>query len=521
MSNDSFYSKLVDILSLETRLGSVFQDLYSLLESEWGVKEFVFGDFENTVFVGSQDIYSKFVEYVRNLRNYEVGKEFCCFKFVDRYFMCFDIPSTVEKGNIVVLYHFVDNYLRNYVKFEGIYNRFKYLKSLVFAIEPLIYEVSIKSAFSQSLLSLVTFTDIEKSLVGILSGNVINVISSFGEDINFIKSTNMLEHVKNLIKHKKEEFFYMENGNENSSRLVGILPLGEFGDIKGIFAVWFNKNKNSITDIDKEILKVLSFVMTHRIKLHEINTSLIKAKRRAEELSRLKSEFVANVSHELRTPLNAILGFVELLKIGSFSEEEQKKYLDYILSAGTSLLSMINNILDLSKLEAGAMTPVFTDVNLSELLDDVKKYGEVLAMNKGISLFVYNLIGEVYIKTDYMMIKSILTNLVSNAIKFTEKGWVKVYLYKVRESIVFKVEDTGIGISEDDIERIFDTFTQLEEVRVKRFQGTGIGLSLSKKFASMIGGQIIPKTKGIGKGSIFYLVIKSTNLNQNNVKVSY
>lgn len=503
-----FIKELSDTLIIGSKLSDIFQKVHIIFSTKYGTKNFFFGTTKKIIYgIGDKNL-NQILNMVK-LSSEEINYKDvdCVMKFSNNYFLYFDINNFTTKEDILITFSIIDNFLKNIQRFESIYNRFKYLKALVYSIEPLIYEISIKNALSQALISLITFTEIEKSIVAIISGKKLEVISNIGIQKEILKTPQVKKYISQIIRTKKEVFTKMDVCNENKNKMVGILPLGDFNEIKGIIIVVFNSQKDTIDEIDKEILKILSFVITHRIKLYELNLNLLKAKKKAEELSKLKSEFVANVSHELRTPLNAILGFVELIKIGEFSREEEIKYLDNIMSAGTSLLNMINNILDLSKIEAGGMKPIITQISIEELIDDIKRFGEVLAKNKGIEFIVENNLSIKTIESDYSMLKSILINIISNGIKFTDKGWVKVSAYQQNNKIIFRIEDTGIGIKESDINKIFLPFVQLEEVRNKKHSGTGIGLSLASKFANMIGAKIIPKTKGLGKGCIFFVVL--------------
>ncbi len=503
-----FIKELTDTLIIGSKLSDVFQKVHIIFTTKYGTKNFFFGNPKKIIYgIGDKSI-NQILNLLKTSQDEISYKDIdCIMKFDNNYFLYFDINNFSTKEDITITFSIINNFLKNIQRFESIYNRFKYLKALVYSIEPLIYEVSIKNALSQALISLTTFTEIEKSIVATISGKKLEIISNIGIQKEILKTPRVKKYLSNVIETKKEVFVKEDICDEHKNRIVGILPLGDFNDIKGVLIVGFNSEKTRIDETDKEILKILSFVITHRIKMYELNLNLINAKKRAEELSRLKSEFVANVSHELRTPLNAILGFVELLKIGEFPKEEEIKYLDNIMSAGTSLLNMINNILDLSKIEAGGMKPIITKISIEELIDDIKRFGEVLAKNKGIDFIVENKLNTKTIETDYSMLKSILMNIISNGIKFTEKGWVKLSCYLQNNKIIFRIEDTGIGIKESDINKIFLPFVQLEEVRNKKHSGTGLGLSLASKFASMIGAKIIPKTKGLGKGCIFFVVL--------------
>lgn len=503
-----FIKELSDTLIIGSKLSDVFQKVHIIFTTKYGTKNFFFGTPRKIIYgIGDKTIHQVLNLVKTSSEDLNYKDVDCVMRFNNDYFLYFDINNFTTKEDILITFSLIDNFLKNTNRFESIYNRFKYLKALVYSIEPLIYEISIKNALTQALISLITFTEIEKSIVATISGKKIEIISNIGVEKEIFRTPQVKKWISQLIKTKKEVFVKMDICNENKNKLVGILPLGDFNEIKGLIIVVFNSQKETIEEIDKEILKILSFVITHRIKLYELNLNLLKAKRKAEELSRLKSEFVANVSHELRTPLNAILGFVELLKIGEFSREEEIKYLDHIMSAGTSLLTMINNILDLSKIEAGGIKPIITEISVEELIDDIKRLGEVLTKNKGIDFILENRLPIKTIRSDYSMLKSILTNIISNAIKFTDKGWVKTSLYLQNDKVVFRIEDTGIGLKESDINKIFLPFVQLEEVRNKKYSGTGIGLSLAKKFADMIDARIVPKTKGLGKGCIFFVIL--------------
>lgn len=506
MRDVEFIKELLDVLSLGSKLSDIFQKVGVVFSTRFGTRNFFFGDQIKVIYgIGSKPVKQIFSLMGSSQEGVEYRDVECVMRFSGGYFLYFDINSFALREDVILIYTLIDNFLRNYEKFVNIYDRFKYLKALVLSIEPLIYEVSIKNALSQSLVSLIMFSDIEKAIVANLSGKKIEVISAIGVESRLLIREDILRRVKEVIDSKKEVFFDLDVKGDGKV-VMGVVPLGDFQEVRGILVVGFRKGKENVSEVDREILKILSFVITHRIKLYEMNINLMKAKKRAEELSKLKSEFVANVSHELRTPLNAILGFVELLKIGDFSKEDQTKYLDYIMSAGTSLLNMINNILDLSKIEAGAMKPMFVKVQLGEIIEDIKRYGEVLAKNKNIGFSVETYVDDITFKTDYTMAKSILMNIVSNSIKFTDKGWVKVSVGRKYDRLIFRVEDTGIGMKESELRKLFVPFTQLEKVRNKKYPGTGIGLSLSKKFADMINAKIVPRTKGIGKGCVFYVV---------------
>ncbi len=237
-----------------------------------------------------------------------------------------------------------------------------------------------------------------------------------------------------------------------------------------------------------------------------------KAQSGAEAATMAKSDFLANMSHELRTPLNSIIGFSEVLEdqlLGSLNES-QRENVRYILKAGRHLLSLINDILDLSKVESGKMELDLESVPLRELLDASLVMQREKAARHGIKL-------DLHIEPDYSIVieaderklKQILFNLLSNAVKFTpDGGQVLVLSKEINEArdIEISIRDTGIGIKQEDLPKLFQEFSQLAPVYDKKYEGTGLGLALTKKLVELHGGRIWVESE-FGKGSLFAFVI--------------
>ncbi|MHB8973951.1 MAG: hybrid sensor histidine kinase/response regulator [Pirellulaceae bacterium] len=230
--------------------------------------------------------------------------------------------------------------------------------------------------------------------------------------------------------------------------------------------------------------------------LDEQNVELGQAKRAAEAANQSKSAFLANMSHEIRTPMNAIMGFADVLRRGlEESEERRLEYLDVIHRSGSHLIELINDILDLSKIEAGKLQVEKTATNPYRIMQDVVNVLQVQAEQAGIALDC-RADGQVpeTIHSDPTRLRQILVNLVGNAIKFTSRGWVTLICRMAGEGGVsrfeFEVTDTGIGMTSEQMARIFDPFEQADNSVTRRFGGTGLGLSISKRLTEALGGDI-------------------------------
>lgn len=248
--------------------------------------------------------------------------------------------------------------------------------------------------------------------------------------------------------------------------------------------------------------------------LFEENTNqkleLIKAKIKAEESDRLKSSFLANLSHEIRTPMNAINGFTELILNTKISESEKIEYLNVIEKSGKNLVGIIEDLIEMSKIESNQLTPNLNIINLDSLVTELYETVKVTIINKDIDFKLVKSNNPVRfnIITDDIKLKQVIINLLTNAIKFTEKGSVTFgfEIDEEKELINFIVKDTGVGIDEDNHKNIFDRFKRVDSDISIKVGGLGLGLAISKAYIDLLGGEITLDSK-VGEGSTFYFSI--------------
>ena len=318
---------------------------------------------------------------------------------------------------------------------------------------------------------------------------------------NIFETKNVIEQVLN----RKKSFTY-ENLNRTKSgteywALTTLTPTMDInGDISKVIAI-----ESDITDNKK------------------VEQELTIAKEKAEESKRIKEEFLANMSHEIRTPLNGIKGFTDLL-IKNKHYPEQEKHLEAIQFSTRNLLAIINDILDFSKIEAGKMEIEKTSFYLRDLMESIFNSFVFQAEEKGIEItkeiedsIPENLLG------DPVRINQVVTNLMSNALKFTEKGSIQMTIVEVsrtgnKVNLLFKVKDSGIGISQDKLDHIFDSFSQASSSTTRKYGGTGLGLTIVKNIIGLFGGEIkVESTEGVGSTFIFNLNLEVAQ-DQNIVK---
>lgn len=233
---------------------------------------------------------------------------------------------------------------------------------------------------------------------------------------------------------------------------------------------------------------------------------LIEAREKAEESDNLKTAFLANMSHEIRTPMNSILGFAELLADADKNNPTSRKYTDIILQNGQRLLTLINDIIDISIIETGQIKLKIEEIDINVLFSELLMSFELQAKRKKIKLMidVDSTHSSLILKTDKIRFEQIVSNLINNAIKFTDNGSITCgYRWQNKKEVTLFVKDTGQGISTDKLDVIFQRFHKIDYVENNTNPGTGLGLSISKGLIEMLGGKIWAESK-LGEGSVFY-----------------
>jgi PAS domain S-box-containing protein len=321
-----------------------------------------------------------------------------------------------------------------------------------------------------------------------------------GFSIEELKELNMTELVHPDFKPLVRSFGLARKHIREGSTRIEIKVIK-----KGGVECWLDITHKVIDWMGEKAGIISAFDITGRKKVEE---ELVLAKEKAEESDRLKTAFLANMSHEIRTPMNGILGFAELLRRPMLSGEEQQEYIDIIEQSGERMLNIINDLIDISKVESGLMEVVLADTNINEQVEYIYTFFKPEVERKGLKLNFRNTLPskESIIHSDREKIFAILTNLVKNAIKYSDQGSIS-FGYELKDNeLEFYVSDTGIGIPELRQQCVFDRFVQADITDARAFQGAGLGLSITKAYVEMLGGRIW-MSSAEGEGSTFYFTL--------------
>ncbi len=334
-------------------------------------------------------------------------------------------------------------------------------------------------------------------------------ISLQGVDYKEIFEANFYQKLQN----KNQEIYdYLTSKQIQFKNYWGYPLHNVSGKVIGVLGI-FDKNPIELNATKTSIFQIFSARAGAELERKQVEFALVEAKQAAEIANQAKSAFIANMSHELRTPLNAIIGFAQVLDRNTTLNAEQKKQIQIINRSGEHLLSLINNILEISKIESGKTDFKVTHFDLHSLLDEIYDLFHLKTEQKGLKLnFSYPSSLPQYITTDQGKLRQVLINLLGNSIKFTLTGTVSLRIrFSHKESLIqndqipsrdyelwFEIEDTGPGIAVDEIDKVFLPFEQTETGR-NSSEGTGLGLAISRKFIQLMGGEIdIKSTVGMG-----------------------
>ncbi len=318
---------------------------------------------------------------------------------------------------------------------------------------------------------------------------------------SIIAGTSLILH--NLEHQQEYQSYYKKMG---AGALI-LIPLVIYDKYLGYIQFDSSGDKKEFDDIELSIIQTASASIGGALETEKSRLLLIEAKTRAEELYRLKSNFLANMSHELRTPLIGILGYSEML-LNDFTDQLVKSYAEIINKSGKRLLTTLNMILNLSKLESEKIVPVFKPLRVTALVQECVTLFQSVAYSKQLNLSFTPPPNDYIIDLDEILFLEILNNIINNAIKFTSSGGVTVEIDEHKgNEIMISVIDTGIGIEASQLEMIFEEFRQASEGIDRNFEGTGLGLTISKRYTELLGGRI--EVKSIpGLGSNFTLFFK-------------
>ncbi len=409
-----------------------------------------------------------------------------------------DIPYKIDEfnklSNEIRIY---EELVKNLIQYNTFELTYKDIRNKELAIYKVSLQIETKLQKIQDLLKFEIDTNLNELYVSTnkyfylsISTAILLILLSIFAGISVYNSINT------PIEQLKENFKKIDRGD-----YLNVIDYNKKDEI-GELIESFNHVAKNLHDVQQEL-------KTKNSELLEINQSLLNAKDKAEEADRLKSAFLANMSHEIRTPLNGIIGYADLLRNPNKTPEKQIRYVDMIKNSGKQLLHIINDIIDISRIEAGTMKKYESVFDLNFILDEARQsfVAETKKRNKNIEILFFKTFEKpLFIKSDEYKLRQIINNLIGNAIKFTNIGYIE-YSYKIKNNFIdFYVKDTGIGIAPENHEHLFNRFNQTSSDIAHREGGTGLGLSISKGLVEILGGSIWFESVE-NQGSVFYFSI--------------
>ena len=337
--------------------------------------------------------------------------------------------------------------------------------------------------------------------------------------------------------NSQNEYLLITNAFYISANIISMLALYniEFLERKDFYQkILLSQSQDEITKINESLeakvkertnqLDKRNIILTNEItNRKEIEKNLIIAKEKAEESDRLKTAFLHNISHEIRTPMNGIIGFTNLLLEPNLDGEKRHKFVEIIQKSSDRMLNTVDSIMDISMIESNQMKISISKTNIQEQLESIYAYYKPEANNKGIELILNEsyLTNDAVINTDSEKVNTIITNLVKNAINYTHEGVIEFGFNKKGKNLEFCIKDSGIGIPENRLDAIFDRFVQADIEDKHVYEGCGLGLSISKAYIEMLGGEIwVKSTEGVGSQFYFTIPHDVTNIKITNNKLT-
>ena len=481
-------------------------------------------DFLATWFVWEPNAYdNKNREYANN-KDYDSTGNFLCTYFRPNI----DILS--EKNDIVDFtadYYTVPKAKRSEVLMDPYEYEYRGYKGFFYetsVVVPLIYNNMFNGVVAVDI-NLKKLKD-KLNSINIYKTGYVSLISNSGIIVNHPDNNFIKKNIKNLLKTSKSSrfdsiFTNSDKSYETISEFTGkkvlriIYPI----DIGETNTPWYTLVEiplSEITDRSDQLLytsifilliglSLLLYLIINILERRKYEKVLIDAKLKAQESEKIKNAFLGNISHEIRTPMNGIMGFTELYANAENTQDQIHAYRGLIRNACNQLLFIINDMLDMAAIETGKVAIKMSSVSLEYVVKNLRTFFESQAMEKNI-LLSFSLTDEckISIETDELKLVQILTNLINNGIKFTDEGTVEVRCSIIANNVVFSISDSGIGINPENQDLVFERFRQVDNTLNRRYQGVGLGLSISKAFTELLGGKIWFEPN-LSKGTTFHL----------------
>ena len=372
----------------------------------------------------------------------------------------------------------------------------------------------------------------EKNVISVTDDNeTINIINySFLDNVDFGDIFSIVLSKDGLIIHTCEKFNAYIGSNTVNKKISEVF-IESYEEIRKMMLESIFTNKQVSNDVivrnrtyrvlmspisdSKMNIKYLLLNSCDISKLKKIEDEVENLKIKLEESNSVKSIFLSNISHELRTPMNAIIGFSEILLQDDQNREHLEKFLKSINYNAKYLDELLNNILDYAKIESSDFDILYENFSINELFDELADICQDANYKKNLEFvkleFIKN--DDRKIITDYLRLKQVLFNIITNSIKFTDCGYIKISYIVANDFITFKIEDSGIGIQKDKIDFVFDRFWQCDSSSTKKYKGTGLGLSISKSIVELLNGDIWLESE-LNKGTTFYIKIPLEEIKQ-------